>query len=96
MRRKLRSETKTRFDRRSVGHLAELGRQAARFAIENVEALAGADPEGAGSPERPRARRLAAVAGDRRHGRPGMGQKRPGRLLWRCRKATTTMTTSRR
>ena len=45
MRRKLRSETKTRFDRRNVGHLTELGRQAARFAIENVEALAGADPK---------------------------------------------------
>ena len=74
MRRKLRSETKTRFDRRSVGHLAELGRQAARFAAENVEALGRSRSQGAGSPERPRARRLAAVAGDRRYGGPRMGR----------------------
>ena len=39
------SETKTRFDRRRIDHLTELGRQAARFAIENVAALADADPE---------------------------------------------------
>ena len=48
MRRKLRSETKTRFDRRNVGHLAELGRQAARFAIENVDGARRSRSGGAG------------------------------------------------
>ena len=45
LRRKLASETKTRFDRRRIAHLTVLGRQAARFAIENVAALTEADPD---------------------------------------------------
>ena len=45
MRRKLKSEKKERFDRRKIDHLTELGRKAARFAADNVSALAVADPE---------------------------------------------------
>ena len=45
MRRKLKSEKKERFDRRRIDHLTELGSKAARFAADNVAALAAADPE---------------------------------------------------
>ena len=45
LRRKIASETKTRFDRRRIAHLTVLGRRAARFAIENAAALAEADPD---------------------------------------------------
>ncbi len=44
MRRKLKSEHKHHFDRRRIDHLTLLGRQAARFAIDNIDALAAADP----------------------------------------------------
>ena len=44
MRRKLKSEDKVRFDRRRIDHLSLLCRQAARFAMDNVEALTAADP----------------------------------------------------
>ncbi|MBZ9654006.1 DUF3631 domain-containing protein [Phyllobacterium lublinensis] len=45
MRRKLKSETKERFDRRRIDHLTALGRKAARFAADNVLTLSVADPE---------------------------------------------------
>ena len=45
LRRKLPSETKTRFDRRRIDHLTVLGRQAARFALESTADLAAADPK---------------------------------------------------
>ena len=45
LRRKIASETKTRFDRRRIAHLTVLGRRAARFATENAAALAEADPD---------------------------------------------------
>ena len=44
LRRKLVSETRTRFDRRHIDHLTALGRQAARFAMENTAALTEANP----------------------------------------------------
>ena len=95
LRRKLRAETKTRFDRRRIGHLTALGRQAARFAIENAAALAEADPDVPAGSERSRTGRLAAAAGDRRHGRRRMaGSSQDG-----CHAAggrPTSSTTSRR
>jgi hypothetical protein len=45
MRRKLKSEKKQRFDRRRIDHLTELGRKAARFALDNSAALAAAEPD---------------------------------------------------
>ena len=44
LRRKLKEDRRARFDRRKVGYLIEICRKAMRFAADNGEALANADP----------------------------------------------------
>ena len=44
LRRKLKNEKRTRFDRRNVGHLVDLARQAARIGLDHAAELESADP----------------------------------------------------